>query len=127
MADATSVGFEQDRYTVIYNSGATDPNAYIYRTVFPLRTEDIIFYWLGYCTDSGTILNEVASRQNGVLTQKLSHAIDLMPSLAPGTAPFFKTDLATHITSMSYMSVTRGPAAYGGDDGMITSVNGIAF
>ena len=72
MADATSVGFEQDRYTVIYNSGATDPNAYIYRTVFPLRTEDIIFYWLGYCTDSGTILNEVASRQNGVLTQKLS-------------------------------------------------------
>lgn len=127
MVDVTSVGFEQERYTVIYNSGATDPDAYLYRTIFPSRTEDIIFYWLGYCTDSRTILNEVAARRNGVLTQKLSHTIDLMPSLTPGLAPFFTTDPATQITSMSYVPINRGHAAYLGDDGMITLVNGISF
>jgi len=127
MADASSVSFEQNRYTDLYNRGASDPDAYLYRTIFPLRTEDIIFYWIGYCTDSATILSEVASRGNAVLTAKLSHTIDLMPSLAPGKAPFFTTAPATHVTTMTYVPVTRGPAAYLGDDGMITSVNGIPF
>jgi hypothetical protein len=92
--------------------------------VYSLRTEDIIFYWVGYCTDSQTILNEVAARGNAVLSQKLAHTIDMMPSPTLGTAPFFKTDPATHVTSMSYVAVTRGTAQYLGDDGMITSVNG---
>ena len=127
MGDATSVGPEQNRYTMIYNNGATDPNAYLYQTIFSPRTEDIIFYWLGYCTNSRTILNEVASRGNETLTQKLAHTIDLLPSLTPETAPFFTTDPVTHITTVRYVPITRGPTAYLGDDGMITSVNGITF
>ena len=74
-----------------------------------------------------TILNEVGARQNSVLSQKLSHTIDLLPSVVPGTAPFFTTDPMTHVTSMRLVPATRGPAAYLGDDGMITSVNGIVF
>jgi hypothetical protein len=127
MCDAASVGFESNRYTTIYNSAATDPNAYLYGTVYPTRSEDIIFYWLGYCTDSRTIVQEVASRHNAALTAKLSHTIDLIPSLGPGTAPFFTTDPVTHKTTAAYVPVTRGPAAHLGDDGMITAVNGITF
>ena len=112
---------------MIYNNGATDPNAYLYQRVFSPRTEDIIFYWLGYCTDSRTILSEVASRGNETLTQTLSHTIDLLPSLTPETAPFFTTDPTTHITTVRYVPITRGHAAYIGDDGMITSVNGITY
>ena len=127
MLDSASVGNEADRYTNIYNGGGSDPNAYIYGSVYPTRTEDIIFYWVGYCTDSATILNAVAARGNTVLSQKLSHTIDMLPSLTPGTAPFFTTDPVTHVTTVSYVPVTRGPAMYLGDDGMITAVNGIVF
>ena len=127
MLDSASVRQETDRYTNIYNAGGNDTNAYIYEVVFSPRTEDIIFYWIGYCTDSTTILNAVAARGNAVLSQKLSHVIDMMPSLTPGTAPFFTTDPVSHVTTVMTVPVTRGPALYLGDDGMITAVNGITF
>jgi len=127
MRDSSSVGFEANRWETIYAAGATDANAFIYGAVYPLPTEGIIFYWLGYCTDSATIVAEVAARGNAVLTQKLSHTIDLLPSVVPGTVPFFTTDPTTHVTSVSLAPATRGPGAYLGDDGMIASVNGVAF
>jgi len=127
MLDSASVGFEKDRYTNIYNAGATDPNAYLYGQVYASRIEDIIFYWVGYCTDSQTILTAVAARGNSVLSQKLSHVIDMMPSLTVGTAPFFSTDPVSHVTTVTEVPVIRGPSMYLGDDGMITTVNGMAF
>jgi hypothetical protein len=127
MLDAASVGYETNRYTDIYNAGANDANAYLYQQVYPLRTEDIIFCWLGYCVDSQTILDAVAARGNAVLSRKLAHVIDMMPSLTPGTAPFFSTNPTSHVTTVTYVPVTRGPSMYLGDDGMIASVNGTTF
>jgi hypothetical protein len=127
MCDTSSFGLEANRYEAIYAAGAADPNAYLYGSIFPLPTEDIIFYFLGYCTDSTTILNEVASRGNTVLSQKLSHTIDLLPSLVPNTVPFFTTDPTSHVTTVKLVSATRAPGVALGDDGMITSVNGITF
>ena len=125
MCDAASVGMEASRWETIYAAGATDPDAFLYGAVYPLPTEDIIFFWVGYCADSQTILNEVARRGNRVLSQKLSHTIDLLPSLTPGTVPFFTTSPTTHVTTVGPAPCTRGPAAYLGDDGMITSMAGI--
>jgi len=62
-----------------------------------------------------------------VLSQKLSHVIDMMPSLTVGTAPFFSTDPVSHVTTVTEVPVIRGPSMYLGDDGMITTVNGMAF
>lgn len=127
MCDAASVGYEANRWENIYASGATDPNAFLYGSVYPLPSEDIIFFWIGYCADSQTVLNTVAARGNAVLSQKLSHTIDMLPSLTPGTVPFFTTSPTTHTTTVGLAPCTRGPAAYLGDDGMITSVDGITF
>jgi len=127
MCDAGSVGMEANRWDTIYSSGATDADAFLYGTVYPLPSEDIIFFWVGYCADSQTILNEVAARGNAVLSQKLSHIIDMLPSLTPGTVPYFTTDPTTHVTTVRTVPCTRGPSAYLGDDGMINSVNGIIF
>ena len=127
MCDFSSVGLEANRYEAIYAAGAADPNAFLYGSIFPVPTEDIIFYFVGYCTDSATILNEVASRGNAVLSQKFSHTIDLLPSVVPGTVPFFTTDPLTHITSVRLVPATRALGVALGDDGMITSVDGIAF
>jgi hypothetical protein len=123
-----SAGQEAKRYEAIYAVGATDPNAFLYGTIDPLPiTEEFIFCFLGYCTDSMTILEEVASRGNTVLSQKLSHTIDLLPSVVPDTVPFFTTDSITHVTTVKLVPATRAPGVALGEDGMITSVNGIAF
>jgi hypothetical protein len=127
MCDSASVGMEAPRWEAIYASGASDPNAFLYGSVYPLPTEDIIFFWVSYCADSQTILNEVAGRGNAVLSQKLSHTIDMLPSLTPGSVPFFSTNPTTHVTTVASAPCTRGPSAYLGDDGMIMSVNGITF
>ena len=66
-------------------------------------------------------------RGNPVLSQKLAHVIDLLPSIAPGKVPFFTTDLVTHHTVASLAPVTRAAGTVLGDDGMITSVNGVVF
>ena len=81
MCDSASVGMEANRWETIHAAGASDPDAFLYGSVYPLPTEDVIFFWVGYCADSQTILNEVAHRGNSVLSQKLSHTIDMLPSL----------------------------------------------
>ncbi len=127
MCDAASVGPEATRWESIYAAGATDPNAFLYGSVYPLPTEDIIFLWIGYCADSATVVAEVAARGNAVLSQKLAHVIDLLPSIVPGTVPFFTTSPVSHHTAVSLVPVTRASGTVLGDDGMITSVNGVAF
>jgi hypothetical protein len=122
----SSVGPEANRYEQIYAAGAADPKAFLYGVIDPVPTEDIIFFFLGYCTDSTTIRDEVAERRNQTLSQKLAHTIDLLPSVVPGKVPFFTTDPAG-ITSVTLVDAMRAPGKYLGDDGMITSVNGIPF
>jgi hypothetical protein len=135
MMDDSSVGKEANRYDKIYNIGKNDPDAFLYGQTaaqnpgsaleFPF--EEMIRFWVGYCVDSETVLETVAARGNAVLSQKLSHVIDLIPALLKDRAPFYYTDPATHVTSMEYVPATRGPPKYLGDDGMITSVNGTAL
>jgi hypothetical protein len=62
-----------------------------------------------------------------VLSQKLAHVIDLLPSIQPGKVPFFTTDPVTRHTTVSLAPVIRAPGTVLGDDGRITSVNGVAF
>jgi hypothetical protein len=127
MCDAASVGPEATRWESIYAAGAGDPTAFLYGTVYPLPTEDIIFFWTGYTVDSATVVAEVAARGNSVLSQKLAHVIDLLPSIQPGKVPFFTTDPVTRHTTVSLAPVIRAPGTVLGDDGRITSVNGVAF
>ena len=127
MCDSLSVDHEESRWEAIYAAGASDPDAFIYGEIFTPQTEDIIFYFTGYCTDSSTILAEEEARGNAVLSQKLAHTIDMLPSVVRDHVPFFTTDPVTHITETSLSPATRASGAVLGDDGMITSVNGVTF
>jgi hypothetical protein len=127
LCDTTSMAVESNEYDALYAAGVGIADANLYGLMFSQpRTEDIIFYWVGWCNDSRTILDEVATRGNAILAGKLAHVIDLLPSLTPDTAPFFTNDGSGNV-SVRLATVTRGAPRYLGDDGVITSIDGTAL